>query len=109
MFVLRLTILLLTCVISSHKSTIHLNIVNCEILRAKSMVECQEISFSVSHYFKHHHYPRKPEVSSHSTTTDATYSSSVKINPGPRAPKFLCGECHKAMSIDPSIACDNCD
>ena len=36
-------------------------------------------------------------------------SDSVEINPGPRAPTFPCEECHKAMSIDPSIACDNCD
>ena len=40
-FVLRLTILLLKCVISSHKSTTDLYIIDCEILCAKNMVECQ--------------------------------------------------------------------
>ena len=47
MFVLRLTILLLTYMISSHKSAIDLRIVDCEILFAKNMVECKEISFAV--------------------------------------------------------------
>ena len=36
-------------------------------------------------------------------------SGSVEINAGPRAPKFPCEECHKAVSIGPSITCDNCD
>ena len=64
MFVLRLTILLLKYVISSYKSVIDLHIVDCEILFAKNMVECEEISFTVSHYFKHHQYLQQTQASS---------------------------------------------
>ena len=41
----KLTIRLLTCVILSHKSAIHLHVVDYEILCTKNMVECQEIIF----------------------------------------------------------------
>ena len=108
MFILRLTILLLTCVISSNKSKIDLHIVDCEILFAKNMVECKEISFAVSHYFKDHQYPHQTQASS-IVQLLLVLSGSVEINPGPRVPKFPCRECHKAVSIGPSIACDNCD
>ena len=53
-------------------------------------------------------YPRKTQASSIIQLL-LILSGSVEINPGPRAPKFPCEECHKAVSIGPSIACDNCD
>ena len=71
------------------------------------MVKCQEISFAVSHYCKHHQYPHQTQASSIIQLL-LILSGSVEINPGLRAPRFPCGECHKAVSIDPSIACDNC-
>ena len=69
------------------------------------MVECQEIFLAVSHYFKHHRYPCKTQASSIIQLL-LILGDSVEINPGPRAPKFPCEECHKAVSIDLSIACD---
>ena len=72
------------------------------------MVECQEISFAVLNYFKHHQYPRQTQISSIIQLL-LILSGSVEINPGHITPKFPCGECHKAVSIGPSIACDNCD
>ena len=36
-------------------------------------------------------------------------SGSVEINPVPGVPKFPCDECHKAVSFDPSMVCDNCN
>ena len=37
-------------------------------------------------------------------------SGQIEPNPGPRAPKYPCGECHKAVKWGkPSIQCDNCD
>ena len=89
-FVLRLTILLLKCVISSHKSTTDLYIIDCEILCAKNMVECQRITFAVSNYFKYHQYPRQTQTSSIIQLL-LILIGSVEINPGPRAPKFPCG------------------
>ena len=71
------------------------------------MVKCQEISFAVSHYCKHHQYPHQTQAS-RIIQLLLILSGSVEINPGLRAPRFPCGECHKAVSIDPSIACDNC-
>ena len=89
MFVLRLTILFLTHVISSHKSTIDLHIVDCEILCAKNMVECQEISFAVSYCFKLHQYPHQTQASSIIQLL-LILSGSVEINLSPRASKFPC-------------------
>ena len=72
------------------------------------MVECQEISFAVSHYFKHHQYPYQTQASSIIQLL-LILSGSVKINPDPIARRFPCGECHKAVSIGPSTACGSCD
>ena len=33
----------------------------------------------------------------------------VEFNPGPRTPKYPCGECSKAVRWGKSIACDTCD
>ena len=38
-----------------------------------------------------------------------SFNYSIEINPGPREPKFPRGECHKQVSIDPTITFDNCD
>ena len=36
-------------------------------------------------------------------------SGQVESNPGPKSPKFPCGECSKAVRWGKSIACDTCD
>ena len=36
-------------------------------------------------------------------------SGQIEINPGPRAPKYPCGECGKGVRWGKSIACDECD
>ena len=72
------------------------------------MFECQEISFAVSHYFKHHQNPNQTRASNIIKLLMIP-NCSVEINPGLRASRVPCEGCHKAVSIGPSIACDNCD
>ena len=72
------------------------------------MVYCQEISFAISHYFKHHQYPCQTQTSSIIQLL-FILSGSVEINPGPRALQFSCRECHKALCICPLITWDICD
>ena len=36
-------------------------------------------------------------------------SGQIESNPGPRSPKYPCGECNKAVRWGKSIACDQCD
>ena len=53
---------------------------------------------------------RVPAKASTSMLLCVALAGDVKINPGPRPPKFHCGICKSAVrSTDPKVCCDQCN
>ena len=64
-------------------------------------------AMSIANYYQYHKNSR--EIASLKLLQLLLFlSGNVELNPGPRGPKYPCGECGKAANFN-AIACDNCN
>ena len=80
---------------------------NNEILFSPRVTNANILFTSLANYHKHCKYP-KESICTELLQLLLVISGNVELNPGPRTPKYTCGECRKEVSIN-SIACDTCN
>ena len=86
------------------RDQIFVNFSNKEVLFSPRVTNVNILFMPLANYDKHYKYPKG------SLCTDLLHlllviSGNVELNPGPRTPKYPCGECGKAVALN-SIACD---
>ena len=80
---------------------------NFEISLIPTPLKLGPISISYWHYTQG--FKLSSKRGSYHVLLSLLLSGQIESNPGPRSPKYPCGECNKAVRWGKSIACDQCD
>ena len=86
------------------RDQIFVNFSNNKILFSSRVTNVDILFMSLANYHKHYKYP-KGSMCTELLQLLLVISGNVELTPGPCTPKYSCGECGKAVSIN-SIACD---